>query len=94
MAVTNGFRAVGNSADFLPHTHSPDNIRQFISYLKLLLLPEVKYGERLLPVGKKKPGLCLAVLSSLMITHVVVLPLPVILADDVSQKVWLSLIST
>ena len=55
MAVTNGFRAVGNSADFLPHTHSPDNISQFISYLKLLLLPEVKYGEHLLPVGEKKP---------------------------------------
>jgi len=27
---------------------------QFTSYLKLLLLPEVKYRERLLPVGEKK----------------------------------------
>ena len=27
---------------------------QFTSYLKLLLLPEIKYGERFLPVGEKK----------------------------------------
>ena len=39
-------------------------------------------------------ALCLAVLGSLTMTRVVVPPLPVILTDDVSQKVWLSLIST
>ena len=39
---------------FSPDTHSPDNISRFTSYLKLLLLPEVKYGERFLPVGEKK----------------------------------------
>ena len=69
---------------------------QFTSYLKLLLLPEVKYRERLLTVGEKKLRIwrCLAVLDSLTMTRVVVPPLPVILTDDVSQKVWLSLIST
>ena len=46
----------------------------------------------LLPVGEKR--LCWAVLGSLTMTCVVVPPLPVILTDDVSQKVWLSLIST
>ena len=35
----------------------------------------------------------MAVLDSLTMTRVVVPPLPVILTDDVSQKVWLSLIS-
>ena len=38
---------------FSPDTHSPDNISQFTSNLKLLLVPEVKYGERFLPVGEK-----------------------------------------
>ena len=51
--------------------------------MELLLLPEVKYGERLLPVGVKK--LRLVVLGSLKMSHEVVPPLPVILADDVSQ---------
>ena len=39
---------------FSTDTHSPDKISRFTSYLKLLLLPEVKYGERFLPEGKKK----------------------------------------
>ena len=34
--------------------HSPDNTTRFTSYLKPLLLPEVKYGERFLPVCEKK----------------------------------------
>ena len=80
---------VGNSVDFLTFYQQPLHISQFISYLKLLLSPEVKYGECLHSVGDKK--LCL---SSLTITPEVVLPLPVILADDVSQKVWPSLITT
>jgi len=45
---------VGNGADFSPHTRSSCKMSQFTSYLKLLLLPEVKYKERLLPVGEKK----------------------------------------
>ena len=39
---------------FSPYTHSPYTVSRFTSYLKLLLLPEVKYGERLLPVAQKK----------------------------------------
>ena len=77
---------------FSPHTHSPYNISRFTSYLKQLLLPEVKYGECLFPVGEKK--LCVwQSLGSLTVTREVVLPLPVIIADNVSQKVWLNLIS-
>ena len=62
----------------------------FTCYLILLLLPEVK---RLLSVDEKMLHV-LAAFGSLMITCTVVPPLPVILADDVSQKVWPSLIST
>ena len=47
----------------------------------------------LAPCWREK-ALCLAVLGSLTMTREVVPPLPVILADDVSQKVWLSLITT
>ena len=45
-------QAVENGAAFHTHTHSPYKISQFTSYLKLLLLPELKYGEHLLPVGE------------------------------------------
>ena len=39
---------------FSPYTHSPYTLSRFASYLKLSLLPEVKYVEHLLPVGQKK----------------------------------------
>ena len=39
---------------FSPRTHSPYKISRFASYLKLLLLPQLKYREFLLPVGEKK----------------------------------------
>ena len=44
----------------------------------------------LAPCQRKKAS-CLEVLSSLTMTHKVVPPLPVILVDDVSQKVWLNM---
>ena len=47
----------------------------------------------LAPCGREKAS-CLAVLGSLTMTHEVVMPLPVILVDYLSQKVWPSLIST
>ena len=43
----------------------------------------------LAPCGRDK-ALCLAVLATLLITRVVVPPLPVILADDVSQRCGLA----
>ena len=55
---TNGLKLVWNGADFLTLTHSPYTISRFTSYLKLLLLPEVKYGECLLPVDNKKLRVC------------------------------------
>ena len=77
---------------FSPCTDSPYKISRFTSFLKLLLSPEVKYKERLLPVGEKS----LVFDSSWLVDndHEVVQPLPVILVDDVSQKVGPSLIST
>ena len=50
--------------------------------MKLLLLPEAKYGEHLLPVAEK--NFVFGIIGTSMITHEVVPPLPVILADDVS----------
>ena len=58
-------------------------MNQYTGYLKLILLPEVKCRERLLPVGD----------SAWLIDNDLHCS-TVILADDVSQKVWLSLIST
>ena len=54
MDNTSKLRALELARIFSPYTHSPYTISRFTSYLNLLLLPEVKYGERLLPVGKKK----------------------------------------
>ena len=74
-----------------PYTHSPYTISRFTSYLKLLLLPEVKYGERLLPVGKKKLRVCQSLAHwTLTMTREVVPPLPVVLADDVAKRCGLA----
>ena len=48
----------------------------------------------MLPPCRREKASHLPDLGSLTMTHKVVLPLPVVLADDVSQKVWLSLIIT
>ena len=90
LTIPRSFERLETARIFSPYTHSPYTISRFTSYLKLLLLPEVKYGERLLPVGKKKLRVYQS-LGSLTIPRVVP-PLPVVLADDVRQKVWLSLI--
>ena len=37
-----------------PDNHSLDKMSQFTSYLRLLFLSEVKYGECFLPAGEKK----------------------------------------
>ena len=84
VTIPRSFERLETVAHFLTLYHSPYTISRFTSYLKLLLLPEVKYLECLLPA-------CL--LASLTMTRVVP-PLSVVLADDVSQKVWLNLILT
>jgi len=49
---------IGNDADFITSYPHPYTISRFTSYLKLLRLPEVKYGECVVPVGKKKLRVC------------------------------------
>ena len=71
---------------FSPHIHSPYKISRFTSYLKLLVLPEVKYKKRTLTPCRGEKASCLAVHGSLKMNHEVVAPLPVILASDVSQR--------
>ena len=60
---------------------------------EVITLTRSEIYRTLAPCGREKAS-CLAVLASLTTTNEVVLPLSVDLADDFSQKVWPSLIST
>ena len=89
LTIPRSFERLETARIFSPYTHSLYTIKLF----EAIAFTWSEIWRTIAPCGQEKAS-CLQDLGSLTMTREVVPPLPVVLADDVSQKVWLSLIIT